>query len=74
MDTFILSENYKTKRDYMNSERKKVSVTFNYPENVSNHFKYRQSVDDHNAKRHAPICLGHVWATKIGPIGHFPVY
>ncbi len=53
-----------TKHDYKNSERKKVSITFNYPEVVSNHFKYRHSVDDNNAKRYAPICLEHVWATK----------
>ena len=56
-----------TKRDYVDSEKKKVSITFNYPEVVSNHFKYRHSVDDHNAKRHAPICLEHVWATKYWP-------
>ena len=56
-----------TKHDYKNPERKKVSITFNYPEVVSNHFKYRHSVDDHNAKRHAPICLEHVWATKYWP-------
>ena len=24
-------------------------------------------MDDHNAKRHAPICLEHVWATKHWP-------
>jgi len=62
--TNVQVSDHTTKRDYVNSERKKVSITFNYPEVVSNHFKYRHSVDDHNAKRHAPICLEHVWATK----------
>ena len=61
---------HKTKHNYMNSERKKVSDTFNYPEVVSNHSKYRYSMDDHNLKRHAPICLEHVWATKYWP--HMP--
>ena len=73
MSTYGTNEqisSHETKRDYMNSERKKVSVTFNYPEVVSNHFKYRHSVDDHNAKRHAPICLEHVLATKYWP--HMP--
>ena len=73
MSTYGTNEqilSHKTKHDYMNSERKKVSVTFNYPEVVSDHFKYRHSVDDHNAKRHAPICLEHVLATKYWP--HMP--
>lgn len=39
-------------------------VSFQYPEVIANHFKYRHIVDDHNAKRHAPISLEVVWATK----------
>ena len=34
---------------------------------MSNHFKFRHSVDDHNAKRHSPICLEYTWATKYWP-------
>ena len=56
-----------TKCDYVNSERKKERTRFNYPEVVSNHFKYWYSVDDHNAKRHAPICLEHAWVTTYWP-------
>ena len=39
-------------------------VTFQYPEVIANHFKYRHIVDDHNARRHSPISLEVVWATK----------
>ena len=40
---------------------------FNYPEVVGNHFLYRHSIDDHNNKRHSPISLEVVWATKYWP-------
>jgi Transposase IS4 len=39
-------------------------IKFNYPEVIGNHFKFRHMVDDHNAKRHAPISLEESWATK----------
>jgi hypothetical protein len=39
-------------------------IKFNYPEVIANHFKYRHMVDDHNAKRHAPILLEESWATN----------
>ena len=38
--------------------------SFRYPEVVHNHFQNRHSVDDHNAKRHSPISIEVVWATK----------
>jgi hypothetical protein len=38
-------------------------ASFQYPEVVYNHYHYRHSVNDHNAKRHAPISLEVVWAT-----------
>ena len=41
-----------------------VKKSFYYPEVIYNHFKFRHSVDDHNGKRHSPICLEYVWATK----------
>ena len=63
-----------TKRDYVNSERKKVSISFNYPEVVSNHFKYWHSVDDHNAKRHAPYVWSMSGLLNTGLIGHFLSY
>ena len=40
------------------------SVTFKYPEVIHNHFMFRHAVDDHNGKRHSPISLEVVWATK----------
>ena len=40
---------------------------FNYPEVVENHFLYRHSINDHNNKRHSPISLEVVWATKYWP-------
>lgn len=41
-----------------------VVVRFQYPEVLTNHFKYRHAVDDHNKLRHQPISLEDVWATK----------
>ena len=38
-----------------------------YCQILSNHFLYRHAVDDHNAKRHSPISLEVVWATKWWP-------
>lgn len=43
------------------------TITFNYPEVVNNHFKYRHAVDDHNSKRHQPISLESTWATTWWP-------
>ena len=40
------------------------SLTFKYPEVIHNHFMFRHAVDDHNGKRHSPISLEVVWATK----------
>ena len=40
---------------------------FHYPEVVGNHFLYQHSVDNHNNKRHSPISLEVVWATKYWP-------
>ena len=61
-----LQMDHPMQRIYM-EKNKEVKKEFHYPEVVSNHFKYRHSVDDHNAKRHSPICLEHVWATKHWP-------
>ena len=38
-----------------------------YPEVIHNHFQYHHAVDDHNAKRHSPISIEVVWATKRWP-------
>ena len=43
------------------------STLFRYPEAVHNHFLYRHAVDAHNGKRHSPISLEVVWATKRWP-------
>lgn len=62
MTTYGTCERYGkiTKRNVNNDE----VITFQYPEVIANHFKYRHIVDDHNAKRHAPISIEVVWATK----------
>jgi Transposase IS4 len=39
-------------------------LEFQYPELISNHYKYRGLVDSHNAQRQAPISLEETWATK----------
>ena len=61
------NEAHKTRRVWKDKDKKTVSKTFNYPEIMSNHFKFRHAVDDHNGRRHSPICLEHVWATKYWP-------
>ena len=48
-------------------EWKRPKNKFNYPEVVGNHFLYQHSVDDNNNKRHSPISLEDVWATKYWP-------
>ena len=52
-----------TQRDWKEGPTMK-SVTFKYPEVIHNHFMFRHAVDDHNGKRHSPISLEVVWATK----------
>ena len=59
--------NHTTRQECVNLEEKQVSQSFCYPKVISNHFKFQHSVDDHNAKRHAKICLEHVLATKCWP-------
>ena len=53
-----------TSREWVDRDVTKKNSKFNYPEVVGNHFLYRHSVDDHNNKRHSPISLEVVWATK----------
>ena len=38
-----------------------------FPEVIGNHFLFRHSVDDHNNKRHSPISIEEIWATKWWP-------
>ena len=38
-----------------------------YTEVIHNHYKFWHAVDNHNAKRHSPISLEVVWATKWWP-------
>ena len=42
-------------------------INFWYPEVVSNYFKYRHAVDDHNTEKHSPINLEYVWTIKVWP-------
>jgi Transposase IS4 len=43
--------------------RTRQNIKFQYPEVVANHYRYRHAVDDHNARRHAPISLESTWKT-----------
>ena len=53
-----------TERSWIDDNKKIQKKQFHYPEVIYNHFKFRHTVDDHNGKRHSPICLEYVWATK----------
>ena len=42
-------------------------ISFRYPEVVHNHYKYRDAVDAHNARRQHPIALEESWTTDRWP-------
>ena len=67
-----LEENvdHKTRRVYQKNGQQ-VTKTFSYIEPISNHFKYRHQIDDHNNRRHAPISIEKTWATKHWPDRNF---
>ena len=56
-----------TSREWVDGSGTKKNKKFQYPEVVGNHFMYRHSVNDHNNKRHSPISLEVIWATKFWP-------
>ena len=65
MSTYNTNElqfDHPAKRTYV-QDGKEVIKDFYHPEVVSSHFKYYHTVDDHNTKRHSPICFEYVWAT-----------
>ena len=66
--TMMLMSTYGTLNDHNGKETSRnvdgVTSKFRYSEVIHNHYKYRHLVDDHNAKRHAPISLEMTWATK----------
>jgi hypothetical protein len=55
------------KKRVYNSGGEHREKTFQYPKVGHNHFRYRHIVDDGNGKRHSPISLEVVWATKWWP-------
>jgi hypothetical protein len=59
----LLRQGKETKRTIVNDGLLKI-YKFQYPEIVANHYKFRHMVDDHNARRHAPISLEETWATS----------
>jgi hypothetical protein len=61
--TLERSERKVKKFSMMNNER----CEYSYPEVFENHYKYRDKIDSHNAKRHAPISLEETWGTKWWP-------
>ena len=46
---------------------KKTTTTFKYPEVVSNHYRYRDMIDNHNGMRMHPIALEETWITLHWP-------
>ena len=61
---------HKTKRVYKKNGQT-ITKTFSYIEPISNHFKYRHQIDDHNNRRHSPISIEKTWATKYWPDRNF---
>jgi Transposase IS4 len=53
-----------TIRNYKNSSGDMAIKSFNYPEVAYNHCHFRNSVGNHNNKRHQPICIEEIWTTK----------
>ncbi len=49
------------------SENAEYRTTFQYPELVHNHFKYRHAVDDNNNRRQAPVSIERTWSTNWWP-------
>ena len=45
----------------------KTTTTFKYPEVVSNHYHYRDMIDNHNRMRMHPIALEETWITLRWP-------
>ena len=60
MSTYgMLTEVRETSR-YVEGRR----CSFKYTEVFNNHYLYRHAVDDHNAKRHAPISVEKTWGSR----------
>jgi hypothetical protein len=60
--TLLHQGKYTTRQTILDGKATKTK--FRYPEVVANHYHYRHMVDDHNARRHAPISLEETWATS----------
>ena len=54
------------KRHYLENSVKRVK-TFQYPEVVHNHYKYRDVIDNHNSCRMHPISMEETWMTMRWP-------
>ena len=52
--------------DIQTQQRKK-TTTFKYPEVVSNHYRYHDMIDNHNGMRMHPIALEETWLTSHWP-------
>ena len=66
MSTYGTNQRSDRKETWHDWKENRVSkaTTFKYPEVIYNHFRCHHSIDNHNAKRHNPISLEVVWATK----------
>ena len=63
-------EDHQTRRTYKKNGEQ-ISTVFNYIEPVSNHFRFRHQIDDHNNRRHSPVSIESTWATKYWPDRNF---
>jgi Transposase IS4 len=65
--TIIMMSSYGTNALMGSLQSRRVNgelISIQYPEVVRNHYTYRHAVDDHNARRHAPISFERRWGTK----------
>lgn len=65
MSTYGTNERMGEAKRRILEKRQRQQIHFKYPEVVSNHYRFRHAVDDHNAKRHSPISFERVWGTKL---------
>ena len=62
------------RREYKGRDGQSLARQFNYQQPFGLYFCYRQQVDDHNNRRHAPISIERIWATKFWTDRNFAWY
>ena len=72
--TIDYPERSETRRDFIDSSEMKETKKFTYRQPFGIHFSYWHQGDNHNNRRHAPIYLEKIWATKFCPDRNFAWY